>query len=79
VNQVSVYPNPGEKTVSVNTGDLKDASIKLYNGKGQILLSRNNVEASILEFSLPREAGFYFLEVEKDGVRSRHKISAKGY
>ena len=75
-NAIKVYPNPsnGEVTISsINT--LNNASIKVLNALGQVILEIDGINGDEFNFSITDQPyGIYILEINNNGVISTVKI-----
>ena len=76
-NNVSVYPNPNQKLVIIDLGNLKKVSIKVFRVSGQLIYHKDNITASIYQFELNEAPGVYLIEVSTQGVKQQYKLVKK--
>jgi len=74
VNGTSIFPNPSNGEVNVNLGNLKEASIKVYNITGQLIYKKDDIHSSIHKFQLSEFPGVYLIEINSQGNTQRHKL-----
>lgn len=64
---IQVYPNPAETAVEVNLGELTQATMRIVNGIGQIVLTQTVANSTKIDLStLP--AGIYMLVFETNAA-----------
>lgn len=71
-NEVSVFPNPANNVLNVNTSY---ESLEIFNLLGEVVLSANGGNSSIDISSL--QTGSYFLSIQSDGNSSVSKFIKK--
>jgi len=71
---VSIFPNPTQESVSITLGSLNEVSIKVYSIDGQIVYQKDNINTSIHHFEFNEASGVYFLEVIHNGLKSQYKL-----
>ena len=69
-NSISVYPNPANSEITINTGGLKldEATIYDMNGQRVIDTRQNQINVSSLA------EGIYFIEVKTNDISTRVKF-----
>jgi hypothetical protein len=75
-NQLSIYPNPanGQFTI-LSSQSLNNASIKIVNAIGEIILQKNNVFGSSASFDISNHPnGIYFIELTEKENSGRVKL-----
>ncbi len=78
-NSVHLYPNPtaGNLILSVNNG-LENATVKLMNLTGQILMKKENISGISVGFDISEQAaGIYYLEIVDGHNVARVKVMKK--
>jgi hypothetical protein len=74
-NDIVIYPNPGNGMINVKLGgDLKEASIRIYNSGGQLIYSEYNVSSPVHPIELNSPPGIYFLEIIRERKSSTFKL-----
>ncbi len=70
---VQVYPNPFSTILTVDLGNLLEATISLYSGHGQLILMLENVQEEIV---IDEEllSGIYFLKITTDDQNGSIKV-----
>jgi len=73
---ISVYPNPTNGLVTITTGaQIENATIKLINLSGQVLIQENNLTGSTFNLDLSEFSnGVYFVEISEGENIQRIKI-----
>ena len=74
---VSVYPNPSDGFVNINSGGLKEVSIKVYSSNGQVIYQKYDVSGSSCKFELNGLPGLYFVEIRSSSGTEVFKIVKK--
>jgi len=70
---LSIYPNPTEHFLNVNTSlDLVGAQVNIVNSTGEEVLNLTMEGSSVDVSSLP--AGIYLIKITKDGIKINHKF-----
>jgi len=71
---VSIYPNPNSGNVSVKLDkSVLNASIKIYDATGKIILSKENINNSLLQVS-NLKSGIYFVNVNSNMLNYNTKL-----
>lgn len=75
-NPISVFPNPTTGQVSLTSGkQLTDASFKLINVAGQVVVEKKKIAGSTFNFDVSEQAsGIYFIEINNAGTVSRTRF-----
>lgn len=78
VDRISVFPNPVDKTVTVNIpGITRNAVISIFDMHGRLLLLKNSDQAITQLHVAELPAGFYMLKVSNNGNETNFKIVKK--
>lgn len=72
---VSMYPNPSEGIVNLDFGRLDDVVLRVFDTRGQLVFSEQNINASPYQFELNDVSpGIYIVELQANGVWEQHKL-----
>ena len=71
---VKVYPNPTQGLIQVELGNLSNTSLTLYNSVGEIVFTKQQINASSFPVSITQASGFYILKIEANGNSQHFKI-----
>ncbi|MBL4668473.1 MAG: T9SS type A sorting domain-containing protein, partial [Flavobacteriales bacterium] len=74
VNQVSIYPNPTQGSVTINLGNLKEASLKVFSLTGQLVYKAEHINTSVYQFKLNNAPGFYTVQLSSNGETQQFKL-----
>lgn len=75
---VSVYPNPIEDVVNVDLGGLSNVSLNVFDARGQLVHSQQQINTSNYKFDLTGAApGVYIIELSAQNVRQQHRLMVK--
>lgn len=76
LNPVSVFPNPANGLVNlVSAKPLADATFKIVNVAGQIVMEKKEVAGTTFVFDISEQsAGIYFIEINNSGNISRTRF-----
>jgi hypothetical protein len=70
-NDFSIFPNPSQDYIYIQSASESGYAVKLYNSMGQILFAGTN--ASVIDLTT-FSAGIYSLEISVDGIQKVYKI-----
>lgn len=70
-NSIVVYPNPTKGHVIINTIDLDDVFVDVFNPIGQKVYSVHSYSSNRIEFNLPESKGLYIIKISNN-VQSKH-------
>ena len=75
-NPISVFPNPATGFVNLVSGKpLNDATFKIINLAGQIIMEKKEITGNIFAFDVSEQAaGIYFIEINNSGNVSRTRF-----
>ena len=71
---VFAYPNPTEGEVTVNLGELNNASIHVYSMDGQLVYSKEGIKTSEHVFNLKENAGLYHVIISSNATSKHLKL-----
>lgn len=76
LNPISVFPNPASGFVNlVSAKPLTDATFKIINVAGQIIMEKKEIAANTFIFDVSEQAsGIYFIEINNAGTVSRTRF-----
>jgi uncharacterized delta-60 repeat protein len=75
-NNINLFPNPTQGMFIVQFGEITNATVNIYDCKGQLLSQQKNVNEKSLKFDLSNYAnGLYILELIQKSNSKRFKIS----
>ncbi len=76
LNPISVFPNPANGNVNLVSGKpLTDATFKMVNLAGQIVLEKKEIAGNTFVFDVSEQAaGIYFIEINNSGNISRTRF-----
>jgi hypothetical protein len=67
INNVSVYPNPATKNITLNFGKFyQEVNIEVVNLRGQIVLNKTLENNSSTTLELEGAAGVYFVRIQTE-------------
>ncbi|RLD25598.1 MAG: hypothetical protein DRI54_04560, partial [Bacteroidetes bacterium] len=69
-----VYPNPNTGIINIDLGSLTDVSIKVLNLSGQLVYSKENINAPLFQFELDAASGIYILELSAEDEKQQFKL-----
>lgn len=74
-----VFPNPAQETITINIGSsLKNASLKLINISGQIVMEQLNLTGTSFVIDISNQSsGMYFVEINQGEFILRSKLIIK--
>ncbi|MBL4652216.1 MAG: T9SS type A sorting domain-containing protein [Flavobacteriales bacterium] len=74
-NMITVFPNPSNGFVTINSNDVKASSYAVYNSLGAVVLSGTiNATTEVVELNT-LENGLYFLDIQSDKGIIKKKIT----
>ena len=73
-NSVSIYPNPNSGLVTIDLGNLKEVSIKVFSVSGQLIYQVENINTQIHQFEFKEAPGVYIIEVSSKGEKQQYKL-----
>jgi len=73
-NPLVVFPNPSQGQFQIASEDFQGANLKIIDMTGKTIYSAEIVNTLTSIDISANEAGLYFIEIEKDGVRSTSKF-----
>jgi hypothetical protein len=66
LNSTIVYPNPAFEKISIELGDFNATSIAIYDIKGKMIISNNNINSNTINLDINEfEEGIYIIKVIK--------------
>jgi hypothetical protein len=71
---VSVFPNPNQGVVNIQTGGLQDVSVKVFCIDGRLIYHATGIQSSTYTFELNEAPGVYILEVSSQGQRELFRL-----
>jgi len=74
---VTVFPNPCQGLINIDLGDLKNASVKVFNIFGQLIHHKKVIGSGIHQLDLAGPPGVYFVEVIMKEKKQRFKLLKK--
>jgi GH18 family chitinase len=75
VVNMSIYPNPVLRTVTVNTGLIKGAKISVLSAMTQLIYSTDSFDLNEVSIDMSSySSGIYFIVIEKKGFRKAFKV-----
>ncbi len=76
LNALTVYPNPSNGIITLsNTINFENASVKIYNALGQIVLSKESISGNDVNFDFSNHtSGIYIVEFQQGDYISRIKL-----
>ena len=60
---ISLFPNPTNENITINTQKSLITSVEVYNELGQMVLAKQSVNSSIISFVMPEKSGVYFVKI----------------
>ncbi|WP_309640857.1 T9SS type A sorting domain-containing protein [Flavobacterium sp.] len=76
VANVDLYPNPVSNQLTISGSTIENATIKIYNNLGQLILEKENKITTTLVLDVASfETGIYFLEINQSGNIQTLKFS----
>jgi uncharacterized repeat protein (TIGR03803 family) len=60
---IKIYPNPSNGLVNIELGELKNATIKVYNSLWQLIYNVRDINTQAYSFELNNYSGVYFIEI----------------
>ncbi len=76
VTKISTYPNPSTGIVNIDLGNLKNASIRVFNSSGQVMYEQQGLSGTH-QFELNNKPGLYFIEVTSETENQIFKLIKK--
>ncbi len=73
-DDISVFPNPTTKLVSIELGKLKDVTIQIFNVTGQLVHYETDINLASYQFELNQPRGFYFIQLGYEGGSQQFKL-----
>ena len=73
-NQVSIYPNPTQGQVTIQTGDLEDVVLNVYDVLGKRVQNSINISEASTQIELTGDAGVYFVELSVNQIKQRYRV-----
>ena len=74
---VAIYATPDKEELTVKLGQLKDASIKIFNINGKLVFYQGNINDSIKQIEFHENIGVYFVEINAHNQTERFTIVKK--
>ncbi len=69
----SLYPNPTNGSITIQTGSVTNSTIEVFNAVGQLVLSEK-ANSSVITLQLPEENGIYLVRVTANGSSSAQRV-----
>ncbi|MFM2017647.1 MAG: hypothetical protein RL007_1303 [Bacteroidota bacterium] len=69
----SLYPNPTNGLITIQTGSVNNATIEVFNAVGQLVLTEK-ANSSAITLQLPEENGMYLIRVTANGSSSTQRV-----
>jgi Secretion system C-terminal sorting domain/FG-GAP-like repeat len=77
-NQLLVFPNPVTDILNINSSELQNATIRIINANGQVVLQQQNCNGSRFTLDIQQlPASIYVVEIESAKNIVRQKITKK--
>ena len=73
-SQLSVFPNPTNGLINIELEDFKNASLRVIDTHGHLVYKTNNINSNVYQFELNTGPGFYFIEINTDGILQKLKL-----
>ncbi|MCH8330321.1 MAG: SBBP repeat-containing protein [Bacteroidetes bacterium] len=73
-NTITILPNPNQGMVTIDLGNLKEVSIKVFSVIGQLVYNKENINTSVNQFELNEPPGVYFFKISSGGETRHFKI-----
>ncbi|MFD1551766.1 hypothetical protein DNU06_02295 [Putridiphycobacter roseus] len=76
LEKVIIYPNPSNGNVFIDLGtNIENVQLSIFNGVGQVVLTKNYVKTKIIPLGLAIEPGVYFVQLStENGKQWSQKI-----
>ncbi len=71
---LSVFPNPNQGIVHVNTGGLMDVAIRVYSMDGRLIYQATNVNSKTHIFAFDQASGVYIMEIGSQGKKQQQLL-----
>ncbi|PKP44819.1 MAG: hypothetical protein CVT95_10635 [Bacteroidetes bacterium HGW-Bacteroidetes-12] len=59
----SLFPNPTNENITINTQKSLINSIEIYNELGQMVLVKQSINSSVISIMMPEKSGVYFVKI----------------
>lgn len=77
-NATIISPNPSNGLFTINSKELKNASIEIYNSLGKLVLSHTTLDDETLNINLSDEpSGLYLMKISNDKLFTIQKLIKK--
>ena len=73
-DNINIYPNPSSGNFTIETGQLNNISMKLYNVFGQLISEKKSITGPLYHFNVQGSPGVYFLELKYQSELVNYKI-----
>lgn len=71
---IEIYPNPSERAVNIDLGNLKNAVIRVYGIRGDIIYQTTPINTQIYTFNLEVDPGIYFVQLVSEEFRGYFRL-----
>ena len=73
-SKVKIYPNPAQNSLTIDLGDIKQATIQLTDVLGRVVLQKEGQSDQVIFDMSNLESGVYLTEVKAKGVLIQEKV-----
>lgn len=71
---MSLYPNPTQRKITINLGDLDQVNVKVYNVLGKVVQTQTELSNSKIELSLSGDSGVYMIELSSNNSKRMYRV-----
>lgn len=73
-NLITIYPNPTKDNITVKIENSNNFIVEIYNGLGQLIITKQISQSVGSTIQMPEKAGVYFVKITAENKTNVHRV-----